>query len=60
MDPDNIELSNLPKSFAYQKIATDIDKCDDRDELKNIAKSFAKLYYKQQETMQIVGIADGN
>ena len=40
MDPDTIELKNLSKSFAYQQIATDIDNCDDRDELKNIAKSF--------------------
>ena len=51
MDPDTIELKNLSKSFAYQQIATDIDNCDDREMLKNIAKSFAKLYYKQQETM---------
>ena len=42
MDPNDIELSNLSKSFAYQKLATQIDECDDRDELRNIAKSFAK------------------
>ena len=60
MDPDTIELKNLSKSFAYQQIAKDIDNCDDRDTLKNIAKSFAKLYYKQQETMQVIGLADGN
>ena len=58
MNPDDIELKNLSKSFAYQKIATDIDNCDDREVLKNIAKSFAKLYYKQQETMSIIGLAD--
>jgi len=58
MDPDSIELTNLSKSFAYQKIATDIDNCNDRDMLKNIAKSFAKLYYKQQETISIIGISD--
>ncbi len=60
MDPSNIELKNLSKSFAYQQIATDKDNCDDRDMLKNIAKSFAKLYYKQQETMQVIGLANGN
>tara|TARA_A100001515_G_C4558598_1_gene205836 strand:+ start:870 stop:1055 length:186 start_codon:yes stop_codon:yes gene_type:complete len=61
MDPETIELKNLSKSFAYQQIATDIDNCDDRDTLKNIAKSFCKLYYKQQETMQIIGLStDGN
>ena len=60
MDPDTIELSNLSKQFAYTKLASQIDSCDDRDELKNIAKSFAKLYYKQQETMSIIGLSDGN
>ena len=59
MDPDNIELKILSKSFAYQQIATDIDNCNDSDMLKNIAKSFAKLYYKQQETMSVIGLADG-
>jgi hypothetical protein len=56
MDPDTIELKNLSKSFAYQKIATEIDECDDREALRTIAKSFVKLYYKQQETMQIIGL----
>ena len=60
MDPDTIELSNLTKQFAYTKLASQIDSCDDRDELKNIAKSFAKLYYKQQETMSIIGLSNGN
>ena len=58
MDPDQIELKNLYKSFAYQQIASDIDNCNDRDMLKNIAKSFCKLYYKQQETMQVIGLPD--
>ena len=59
MDPDSIELSNLSKQFSYTKLASQIDSCDDRDELKNIAKSFCKLYYKQQETMAMIGIPDG-
>ena len=59
MDPDNIELNNLSKSFAYQKLASEIDSCDDRDQLRNIAKSFIKLYYKQQETMLVIGIPNG-
>ena len=60
MDPDTIELSNLSKQFAYTKMASQIDSCDDREELKNIAKSLCKLYYKQQETMKLIGIVDGN
>ena len=59
MDPDSIELINLSKQFAYTKVASEIDSCDDRDELKNITKSFCKLYYKQQETMKLIGIVDG-
>ena len=60
MDPNNIELKNLSKSFAYQKLAAEIDNCDDRDQLRNVAKSFIKLYYKQQETIAVIGIPDGN
>ena len=60
MDPNDIELSNLSKSFAYQKLAAEIDNCDDREQLRNVAKSFIKLYYKQQETMSVIGIPDGN
>ena len=58
MDPYYIKLSNLSKMFAYSQLASEIDSCDDRDTLKNIAKSFCKLYYKQQETMSIIGMAD--
>ncbi len=58
MDPDSIELNNLSKSFAYQKLASEIDSCEDRDELRNIAKAFCKLYYKQQETMSVIGLPD--
>ena len=59
MDPDNIKLSNLSKMFAYSQLASEIDSCDDRDQLRNIAKSFIKLYYKQQETMSVIGIPNG-
>jgi hypothetical protein len=58
MDPDTIELKNLSKSFAYQKIAAEIDDCNDLETIRNIAKSFCKLYYKQQETMQMIGISN--
>ncbi len=58
MDPNEITLTNLAKSFEYTKIASEIDGCDDRDTLKNIAKSFCKLYYKQQETMSLIGLTN--
>ena len=59
MDPDSIELNNLSKSFAYHKLASQIDSCEDRDELRNIAKAFIKLYYKQQETISVIGSPNG-
>lgn len=51
MDPDKIELENLSKSFEYFKYASEIDSIDDIDHLKNIAKSYFKLYLKQQEVI---------
>jgi len=56
MDPDGIKLSNLSKSFEYTKIANEIETCSDVKQLQNIAKSFCKLYYKQQETMSFIGL----
>lgn len=58
MNPDEIVLENLSKSFEYAKISNEIDECNSIDDLKNIAKSFCKLYYKQQETMSLIGLAD--
>jgi len=51
MDPDKIELENLNKSFEYFKYALEIDNIDDIGTLKNIAKSYYKLYLKQQEVL---------
>jgi hypothetical protein len=51
MDPNNIQLTNLNKSFEYEKVARDIDSISDIDELRNLAKSFMKLYLKQEEVL---------
>jgi hypothetical protein len=56
MDPNDIVLTNLSKSFAYTKLASQIDECEDKSELKSIAKAFCKLYYKQQETIAAIGL----
>jgi hypothetical protein len=55
MDPDKINLENLSKSFEYFKYASEIDSITDIDELKNIAKSYYKLYLKQQEVISSLG-----
>ncbi len=57
MNPNDIELKNLTKSFEYHKLASEIDNCDDKEELRNLAKSFIKLYFKQQETMLLIGLS---
>jgi hypothetical protein len=51
MDPDKIELENLSKSFEYYKGAAEIDGLTDIEDLKNVAKSYFKLYLKQQEVV---------
>lgn len=51
MNPNQINLDNLNKSFEYEKIARDIDSISDIDEIKNIAKSYVKLYLKQEEVL---------
>ena len=56
MDPDQIELKNLNKGFEYVKLAKEIDSCDDKNTLKDIAKSYAKLYLKQQEVVAGLGL----
>ena len=56
MDPDKIELENLSKSFEYYKLAADIDKIDSVEDLRNLAKSYVKLYFKQQEVVSNLGL----
>lgn len=51
MDPTKIILSNMNKLFEYEKLSRDIDSIDDISELKLIAKSYIKLYLKQQEVI---------
>jgi hypothetical protein len=55
MDPDKINLENLSKSFEYFKYASEIDKIDSIEDLRNIAKSYFKLYLKQQEVLSGFG-----
>ena len=44
MNPEKINLENLSKSFEYFKYASEIDSISDVDQLRNIAKSYFKLY----------------
>jgi len=50
LDPEKVVLTELSKQFEYEKIAREIDECDDVELLRNLGKCFLKLYMKQQET----------
>ena len=47
---------NDKQEETLTKFAKEIDSCDDRDMLKDIAKSYAKLYLKQQEVVGRLGL----
>jgi len=51
MNPDQIILEDVNKMFEYEKLSRDIDSVDDIEVLKNYAKSYIKLYLKQQEVV---------
>ena len=52
MDPDQIQLEDLSKSFEYMKACIEIDAVEDIEQIKIIAKAYMKLYLKQQEVLK--------
>jgi hypothetical protein len=55
MEPNKIQLNDMNKSFEYEKLSRDIDNIDDIVSLKNLAKSYIKLYLYQQEVLSNLG-----
>lgn len=55
MNPEDISLNDINKSFEYEKISRDIDSIDDIKTVKNLAKSYIKLYFQQQEVLTNLG-----
>lgn len=55
MDPNKIELQSLNKLFEYEKHARFIEECEDLKILKDMAKSYIKLYLQQQEVIGQLG-----
>ena len=55
MNPDDISLETMNKSFAYEKLARDVDDIDDPRVLRELAKCYIKLYFKQQEVVGRMG-----
>ena len=56
MDPNSIKLETMNRMFEYEKIARMIDDLD-RDQLRNLAKAYFKLYLKQQEVIRNFAIS---
>jgi len=52
MDPNDIKLDDMNKLFEYERLSRAIDSCENLDELKKVAKSYIKLYMKQQEVVK--------
>ena len=52
MDPNDIEIKGLEKSFAYQKIASEIDSCEDLEMLKNIASPLQNYIISSKKQSQ--------
>lgn len=51
MDSSKITLNDLTKSFEFTKACMEVDQIDDIDALKEMVKSYMKLYLKQQEVL---------
>jgi DNA polymerase IIIc chi subunit len=51
MKPEEVELRTTTRQFSYEKLARAVDLIDDKEVLKNLAKTYIKLYMKQQEVI---------
>ena len=54
MNPEEIELENISKMLVYEQQSRLIDNLD-REQAINFAKSYLKLYLKQQEVVAKLG-----
>ena len=56
MEPNDIKLETVSKMFEYEKLAREVNECNDLSTLKEITKSYIKLYFKQQEVVSNLGL----
>lgn len=52
MNHEDLKLTSISKLFEFEKISREIENCNDVEQLKNICKCFAKLYFSMEEMMQ--------
>ena len=58
MKPSDIELTSVVKNFEFEKLSRDIDNVSDVEVLREMLKCYLKLYFKQQETVQSIGLME--
>ena len=54
MNPDDIFIRNVSSMFQYEKMAREIDQCDDIETLQQMCKFLIKMEMKTRETYSII------
>lgn len=60
MDSEELKLESISKLFEYEKISRELDTCTNIDLLRNLCKCYVKLYMKQEEVIQSIGLSNLN
>ncbi len=58
MKSADIQLTKVSKNFEFEKLSREIDTISDVNTLKEMLKCYLKLYLKQQETVQAIGLME--
>ena len=54
MDPNDIFIRNTSSLFQYEKMAREVDACDDMDDLKEMCKFLIKLEMKTRANYSVM------
>ena len=54
MNPDDIFIRNVASQFQYEKMAREVDACDDIDDLREMCKFLIKMEMKTRETYSVI------
>ena len=54
MNPDDIFIRNVASQFQYEKMAREVDSCDDIETLQEMCKFLIKMEMKTRETYSII------
>ena len=54
MNPDDILIRNVSSQFQYEKMAREVDACDDVETLQLMCKFLIKMEMKTRETYSII------